>query len=379
MHVISDLKVAGAQVQLRSVLRYSRHECHVIALNKPEPIGAILRDDGIQVRDLAMSSSMQLSALPRLWHLMRHGQYDVAHVHAYRSQVYGRPAARLAGIPVVISTEHSIGETHIEGRRKTTGLRALHLGTGLFSDMTIAVTPVVRDRLLDWGISDRKLTVIPNGVDLERVAFDITARAQIRAEFGIGAGDYVIGTLGRLDSNKQFHLVIEASAPLLRTGVTLLIVGAGDERVRLQETAERCGIACNVVFAGERNDVGAMLSAMDLFVAPSREETFGLSVVEALANGVPVLYTTCPALDGLDVRQARKIPGTVKGIYDALVSEISAGPRKRRPEPTVQLQYNAQAVAARIDELYERLTARRSSLRKSWTATPASRMAGRRP
>jgi glycosyltransferase involved in cell wall biosynthesis len=127
--------------------------------------------------------------------------------------------------------------------------------------------------------------------------------------------------------------VIEAAAPLLRRGVALLIVGKGDERARLANLARRCGVADRVVFAGERNDVGAMLSAMDLLVAASREETFGLSVVEALANGLPVLYTTSPALDGLNVRRARRVPGTVSGIRGAMAAEVSAGWRERAPEP----------------------------------------------
>ena len=59
------------------------------------------------------------------------------------------------------------------------------------------------------------MTVIPNGVDLQRVAFDEHARERVRAEFGIGADVYLIGVLGRLDPNKQFDMVIEAAAPLL--------------------------------------------------------------------------------------------------------------------------------------------------------------------
>jgi glycosyltransferase involved in cell wall biosynthesis len=183
------------------------------------------------------------------------------------------------------------------------------------SDATIAVSATVRDRMVNWGVKPGRITVIPNGVDLSRVAFDPTARARIRAEFGLAAGDYVIGVLGRLDPNKQFGLVIEAAAPLLGKGTRLLVVGKaanqgepGDERARLEEIAAWCGVSGQVIFAGERHDVAAMLSAMDLFIASSAQETFGLSVLEALANGLPVLYTTCPALEGLDVLRARQIP-----------------------------------------------------------------------
>ena len=184
----------------------------------------------------------------------------------------------------------------------------------------------MHDRLEKWGVRPRRMTVIPNGVDLDRVSFDPDARARVRAEFGIGAADYVIGVLGRLDPNKQFDLVIEAAAPLLGPAAKLLIVGKGEQDAHLREVAQSCGVADRVIFAGERHDVAALLSSMDLFVASSRQETFGLSVLEALANGAPVVYTTCPALEGLDVDRATQVPSAVDGIRAALEQELRAGP-----------------------------------------------------
>jgi glycosyltransferase involved in cell wall biosynthesis len=365
LHVITGLGVGGAELQLRSVIQHSQHDCDVVTLYNPGPVASMLGEDGVRVRSLEMTSNRQLSTLPRLWRLIREGRYDVVHAHLYRSQIYGRPAARLAGVPVVVSTEHSIGETHLERRPMTRGVRALYLATGAFSQMTIAVSETVRERMLNWGVPDRKVTVIPNGVDLSRVAFDAAARARIREEFGLGAGDYVIGVLGRLDPNKRFELVIEAAAPLLGDGTKLLIVGKGDERARLEETAARCQVSEHVVFAGERHDVAAMLSAMDLFVASSRQETFGLSVLEALASGAPVLYTTCPALEGLEVSRATQVPGTAEGIREGLAAELRAGRRDRIAEPAVEAEYGIKAVTARIDGLYERLAAPRSARRRT--------------
>jgi glycosyltransferase involved in cell wall biosynthesis len=371
LHIITGLGVGGAELQLRSVIQHSRHDCDVVTLYNPGPVADMFSEDGVRVRNLEMVSNRQLSALPRLWRLIRQGHYDVVHAHLYRSQIYGRPAARLAGVPVVVSTEHSIGETHLERRPMTGGVRALYLATGAFSDMTIAVSGVVRERMLKWGVPEKKLIVIPNGVDLSRVAFDESARKQIREEFRIDQDDYVIGVLGRLDPNKRFEMVIEAAAPLLRAGVTLLIVGKGDERARLEETAARCGVTDRVVFAGERHDVAAMLSAMDLFVASSRQETFGLSVLEALASGAPVLYTTCPALEGLSVSRASEVPGTVNGIRDGMTAELGAGRRERSPEPAVEAEYGIKAVTARIDDLYERLAGRRQARASSKAAAPS--------
>lgn len=386
LHVITGLGVGGAEHQLRSILQHTRHESDVVTLYNPGPVADMIRADGGSVRDLGMTSNTQLSALFRLRRLIRAGRYDVVHAHLYRSQIYGRPAAWLAATPVVLSTEHSIGETHLERRPMTPGVRALYLGTEFLSDITIAVSPAVRDRLLKWGVRDRRVAVIPNGVDLQRVAFDETARDGVRAEFGIGADVYLIGVLGRLDPNKQFDMVIAAAAPLLSDAVKLLIVGKGDERAHLEQVAREHGVADQVIFAGERHDVAAMLSAMDLYLASSKQETFGLSVLEGLSNGLPVLYTTCPALDGLAVTRASQVPQAVDGMRAAIEAEVAAGQRPRIGEPAVEKEYGIEAVTARLDDLYERLAARRrwrtvlrtTGLRSTGLRTAGFRTTGRR-
>ncbi len=372
LHVITGLGVGGAELQLRAVLKHTRHDADVVTLYNPGPVADMIRADGTGVRSLAMSSNRQLSALLRLRRIIRAGRYDVVHAHLYRSQIYARPAAWLAATPVVLSTEHSIGETHLERRPMTLPVQALYLGTEMFSDMTIAVSAAVRDRMTRWGIRSRKLTVIPNGVDLDRVEFDADGRDQVRAELGLGAGDYVVLLLGRLDQNKRFDLAIEAAARSLGPSVKVLVVGGGAERQHLEETARRCGVADFVVFAGERHDMAAVLSSADLLVASSRQETFGLCVLEALASGMRVLYTTCPALDGVDTERARQVPDTVTGLGAAIAAAVAAEPGERKPEQAVADEFGITAVTCRIDDLYERLASR-----LSWrtTAGPMRRRA----
>ena len=373
LHVITGLGVGGAELQLRSILQHTRHDSEVVTLYNPGPVADMIRSDGTIVHDLHMTGNTEMSALRRLYRLIRDGRFDVVHAHLYRSQIFGRTAAWLARTPVVLSTEHSIGETHLERRRMTSGVRALYLATERLSQATVAVSPAVRERMVNWGVPAQRVSFIPKGVDLGRVAFDPAARSRIRAEFGLGGDDYVIGVLGRLDPNKRFDMVIEAAAPLLDATTRLLIVGKGDEGEHLAEVARTSGAGDRVIFAGERHDVAAILSALDLFVASSAQETFGLSVLEALANGAPALYTTCPALDGLDVgSRARQVPGTVAGLRAALAEEVAAGQRERVAVPAVAAEYGIEAVTARIDDLYESLAARS----RRW---PARRVAARPP
>jgi len=360
LHVITGLGVGGAELQLRSILQHTRHESDVVTLYNPGPVADMIVGDGGRVRDLGMTSNTELPALGRLARLIRADRYDVVHTHLYRSCIYGRLAARLAGTPVVVTTEHSIGETHLERRRMTLGVRALYLGTDLCSDTTIAVSEAVAHRLIKWGVPARKIETIPNGLDFNRVAFDSAARDAIRAEFDLPRDAYVIGVLGRLDPIKRFDLVIRAAAPLLDDHHRLLIVGDGQIRPDLEAEAARHGVAELVTFAGERHDVAAMLSSLDLFIAASERETFGLSVLEALANGIPALYTTCPALEGIETDRARQIPGEVEGMRQEIAAEMAAGRRTRQGVPAIREQYGIEAVTRRIDDLYERLMAARS-------------------
>ncbi len=164
----------------------------------------------------------------------------------------------------------------------------------------------------------------------------------------------MIGTLGRLDPNKRIDLVIEAAAPLLGDRCKLLIIGRGEESERLEGLAAKHGVAEHVIFGGYQADMTAMLSAFDLNLTASLQETFGLSVLEALANGLPVLYTTCPALDGISTDRARQVAGNVRALRAELAKEIEAGVRPRQPVIEVFDRYGIESVATRIDDLYER-------------------------
>jgi glycosyltransferase involved in cell wall biosynthesis len=367
LHVITGLDVGGAEIQLSLILKYTRHESEVVTLYNPGPVAEQIGAGGTRVRDIGMRRNTQVSALLELRSMIARGRYDVVHTHLYRSQIYARPAARLARTPVVLTTEHSIGETHIERRKMTAGVRGLYLASELFSDATIAVSDVVRDRLVRWGVPARKITVIPNGLDTAALAFDPAARQRARERFGIPPDIYVIGSLGRLDPNKRIDLLVEAARPVLGDRCKVLVIGRGEDQARITATVERLGAADHVIFGGFQSDTAAMMSAFDLYAATSAQETFGLSVLEAMASGLPVLYTACPALDGIQTGQARPVAGTVEALRAEIRKAVEAGPSAREPDAAVFGRYGMESVVRRIDDLYERLLANRNRGRRGLT------------
>ncbi|WP_083734511.1 glycosyltransferase [Actinomadura sp. CNU-125] len=322
LHVITGLEHGGAERQLALLLPHLPVTCEVVSLTRAGTVGAEIAATGVPVHELGMGGNRDLSALPRLVRLIRRGRYDVVHTHLYRACVYGRIAARLAGRPAprIIATEHSLGDGHLEGRRTTRGVRALYLATERLGSLTVAVSPTVARRLQAWGVAPGRVAVVPNAVDAPAFAFDPARRAATRAALGIAPDEPVVGAVGRLVPTKRFDLLIEALARPALDAARLLVVGDGPQRGELARLAAARGVADRVVLAGGTSDVAGALAAMDVFAAPSVQETFGLGVLEALAAGLPALYTTCPALDDLppgEAPGARRLPPAADAPGDA--------------------------------------------------------------
>ncbi|MEV6834364.1 glycosyltransferase [Streptomyces sp. NPDC051133] len=362
LQVITGLGVGGAEQQLRLLLRHLPVDCDVVTLTDPGPVADGLVADGVRVTHLGMTGNRDLTALPRLARIVRRGRYDLVHTHLYRACLYGRIAARVAGVRAVVGTEHSLGATQMEGRPLTSGVRALYLLGERLGRSTVAVSPTVAERLTRWGVPGPRIAVVPNGVDLARFAFDPAARRHARDRLGLPPDAFVIGGIGRLAPGKRFDVLIHALAEL-PVECRLLLVGGGPEESALRLTARAAGVADRVLFTGERPCVPdgspgpglpALTSAMDVLASPSPEEAFGLAVVEGLAAGLPVRYTSCPALEDLPYEAA---PGAVRvpsgaGAFARALAEVRAAGPGPRTAPEAARHYCITRSAARLMDVY---------------------------
>ena len=121
LHVITGLSAGGAERQLRLLLRHQRATAEVAALTNVGSVAREIRADGITVHEIGMRSNTDLTALPRLVKLIRDRRFDLVHTHLFRAGIYGRIAARLAGVRHIVATEHSLAGTSLEGRPATSG------------------------------------------------------------------------------------------------------------------------------------------------------------------------------------------------------------------------------------------------------------------
>lgn len=361
LHVITGLGTGGAETQLRSLLQHTRHEAEVVCLYNPGAVADQLRADGVRVIDLGMRSNRDVSAVGRLVRLIRAGRYDAVHTHLYRACIYGRTAAWLARVPAIVATEHSLQDGQLEGRVASSSVRRLYLATEAMGQVTVAVSRAVHDDLRGWGVPERRIVHVPNGLDLTALAFSPASRARVRAELGIAESAQVIGTVGRLHPGKRIDELIAVTAPLLETGRHLLVVGDGAARGELEEQAAELGVRDRVHVVGEQ-PAAPFLAAMDVFASPSPHETFGLAVLEALASGLPVVYRRCPAVEELSEPVPAAVPwaGDEVQLRSTLLSLLDGAAAGGRGCPPALGSLAMPQVADAVDTVYEDVLARRT-------------------
>lgn len=368
LHVITTLGTGGAEREVEYLVR-GRGDAEVVCLYSEGVVAAAIRAGGTPVTLLGMAGWRRAAAVARLARLLRDRRPDVVHVHLLAAQLWAIPAARLARVPVVVSTEHSLMTDSVEGRPATASLRRLYRVLAALATVTVAVSAETAERLGRWGVPARDVVVIENAIDLAGVAFDPAGRARVRAELGIDDATTVIGGVGRLEAVKRFDVLLDGAADRLRCGDAVVVVaGDGTLHDELLAQAARLGVADRVRLLGPRPDVAAVLSAFDVFVSPSQDETYGMAIVEAVANGAPSVFGECPALDELG---ADGVPaGSVRLPRDAsagqqrsaVAAAVSAAGVRSAPvavPPALEARYGIATLTRSVDALYARLLAAR--------------------
>jgi glycosyltransferase involved in cell wall biosynthesis len=279
-----------------------------------------------------------------------------AHLSWPLAAKYALAAAALSRVPGVIATLQLIPEFELE-RSSYLQLRALSLGV----DRYIAVSREIAGELIErfrWPAA--KVEVVHNAVDVER--FDVSAAPALRAQLGASARRPLVLTLGRLDEQKGYPVLLEAAARLPEA--LIVIAGKGPERPALEALAAGLGIAERVRFLGHRTDIPQLLAACDVFVLPSLYEGSSLAVLEAMAARRAVLSSAIGGTEELidDGDSGLLVPpGDAAALEDAL-DRLLADRKLRetlgaRARERVEASFTRQAMADQVVEIYERVLA----------------------
>ena len=217
-------------------------------------------------------------AIAQMASLFRREKVDIVHTHLSTSSINGCIAAKVAHIPCVATVHGMSGKLSF-----------------VFADHMIGVSEGVRQHLIQQGIKPDRVTAVYNGVD---VPDDIPTKEQARKQFNISPDAFVFGTVARLTPMKGIEYSIRAFAEIQKQvpNSIYVLVGDGDTSRTYQELTFSLGIQSKVKFLGYQIKVFEPLAAMDVFLFPSLKEAMGISVVEALAAGLPVVSTNVGGL-----------------------------------------------------------------------------------
>lgn len=291
LFTIAVMPVGGAETLLANLVRRmdpARFQPELCCLKQLGPLGESLAHD-IPVNYDLMSHSCKydVRVLPRLVRLMRRRRFDaVVTVGAGSAMFWPRLAARWAGVPVVASALHSTGWPDNVGRMN----RAL----APLTDAFIAVASEHGRYLVqEERFPADKVHVIPNGVDTDCFQWSATRRARAREQLGFDADTPVCGIVAALRPEKNHELFLQTAARVRSElpKARFVIIGDGEQREKLQQLTQQLGLADNVQFLGSRSDVPDILPALDVFALTSHNEANPVSILEAMASGVPVVST----------------------------------------------------------------------------------------
>jgi glycosyltransferase involved in cell wall biosynthesis len=325
------------------------------------------RRDGLEARIVRCRGRVDSSTICAIRELIREGPADLVHTHGYKADLYGYLAAHRECKPVVATCHNWVGGT-------------APLGVYNFLDRMVlkkvsavaAVSSRIAQNLVACGVASNRVRVIANGVDAD--AMNCSPPASILS--ANLQGEKVIGMVARLDLQKGFEYLLRALSELgdwLRT-VRVIVVGDGPDRAAIQGMVQASGLQSRVLFAGQRSDMPAVYSLMDIFVLPSLDEGLPMTVLEAMAAGKPVIATRVGAIPTV-VRDGETgllvEPRDALGLRSAIARLLADADLCQRlgnqARDWVSQHYTSSATARKYRQMYEEVLHHRENL----TAAPA--------
>jgi len=302
-YLITDSGVGGTEKMLAALIRgldRTRFEPSLLAL---KPLGETARElaaEGIPVKSLGLPATVSLPyllALPgAFWKLRREllrRRPDILHCFLFQANLLGRLAAGFSGVPANLSSIRVIEAEH------RFLLPLDRITSGWVTRYTAVGEAVRRFAIEQLKLDPARVKTIPNGIDLR--AFAGLEAEPVRREFRIPAAAPLIGMMGRLHAQKGVDIFLQAVSKLRADFPELkaLVIGEGPDRGALERLAASLDLSAAVIFTGLRHDGPALLTALDLFVLPSRYEGMPNVVLEAMAAGKAVVAAAVGAVPEL--------------------------------------------------------------------------------
>jgi glycosyltransferase involved in cell wall biosynthesis len=315
---------------------------------------------GIDYVEIGERNPLDYKTWIALRDLVRSRRIDIVHAHDYKTDLMAWALARYEHV-IPLTTAHGwTGHSRRERWLYYPAEKRLIRGF----PAVIAVSGEIRNELIRSGVDPGRISVILNGIDHLAFKKDHARRQQLRDRLGLHRDDVLIGTVGRLEPQKRFDLLIEAVYRLRLTDprVKLAIAGEGSLRPMLEAQVQRMGSVVNVHLLGHVEDVPAFYSGLDLFVQSSAYEGTPNVVLEAMAFEVPIVATAVggtaelirDGLDGLLVQ-----PGSVDQLAAAITTTqeypAAAVARVASARSRVETELSFATRMQHLERIYDRL------------------------
>ena len=364
IEVLASLRRAGAErmaVSLACGLDRERFDTEVVSLYAAFPGGfeAALEEGRIRAHHLGKRRGPDPRMVPRLMRVFRGFRPSIVHTHSYVLR-YAFPACLAVSAPAMVHTVHNVARKEVEWAGRVVHRAAFRRGA-----IAVAVSAEVARSFREVYGFDPAAT-IPNGVDTE-CFHRPEAREEWRRAHGFSGEDGLIVSVARLEPQKNPLGLVEAFARALPTDARwhLLLAGDGSLRPAAGDRARALGVADRVHFLGVRADVVELLAASDVFALASDWEGSPISLVEAMAAGLPVAATAAggvPELVDHGVTGLLAAPGDTQALADALAA-LARDPQRRREfaerSRERALRFSMGAMVASYSDLFERIAAGR--------------------
>jgi glycosyltransferase involved in cell wall biosynthesis len=302
LHVIKATGIAGAEnhlIELLAGLRARDVDARLLLLAAPDGSGAgfaeALSLRGIPVSQVTIRRHFDPLMIFKLRRALRAVQPDVVHTHLFHADTYGIPAAKLAGVPLVFSSRHDD-----DPRRRHPVLRAVNALLWRMATGGVAISEAVKRFTIQIeGAPARKIQRIYYGVPLPVPIYDRKRARQVMRDL-VGAPQEapLLAMVCRLMDAKGIPDALAAFAQVAPEfpDAHFVIAGDGPLRSTLEKYAQALGIDGRVHFLGWQDDPYKVMASIDVLLVPSVREGFGLSILEAMSQSVPVIGSTASAI-----------------------------------------------------------------------------------
>jgi len=362
---LTNFLIGGTERQVVNLvqnLARARFEVHLACFRLSGPLLREIDPSGVALSDYPIST---LPSPRTLWQQGRLARYvraqgiGIMHSFGFYSNVFAIPAARLAGVPVVVASIRDTGD-HLTRLQK-----AMQKWACRTADQVLVNALAVRAVLVGQGYDAARISVIRNGIDVSR--FQGRSARAVRPALGLPETAPVIAVFARLNRLKGIEYFLDAGALLAKRFETARFLIVGDSisqayRDELEKRTADLGLGDRVVFAGFRSDVPELLAEVTVSVLPSLAEGLSNVVLEAMAAGVPVVATSVGGTPEMveDGVTGLLVPSRDAAALAQAIGSLLGDPARGRSigqagQRRVAERFSLEATVRDTEQLYERL------------------------